>query len=519
MKISGVNIGFLCLLCLLFCACEDEGGAACGNGVIETGEDCDVNMGGTTCGDLGYDRGLLACNEDCTYDESGCIDCGNDVAEEGEACDGTDLANKTCQDLGHIGGDLACSDDCTFDQSNCHDWRPLTIVVRDSSAGSVDPIPLQGATVALDAPSGERFEAVTDSEGKVTFADIDWTLGSTTVTAHLDGYSIVTIAAFDASVVEEDLVLYLYSLNPEQPETVTISGTLTGVVDLAHTCYVNVINTMVGTEWIGTGDQTWGIRVPRGQPFTIQGEESEDQYLPSGQGYQRTFYRVTHRDFDPIDVNTSGVVLDLADFQVQTYTADTWFSTPPRPDSPLRSAFPHCFACARNSRYCVGWPTYIDISADKSRFDASMLWTEPSWVEEPVISCQVANSQGLGSAVIYTNGYPQPGELNPLIDVPRWIAPANPTMAHPLHDPLEWELFDPDVNIQLNVYGLNQLVWVAYPGPNAESLTLPAPPSSVDPAALLGTQPLTSYLYAYYYDEAGENLMGYSLAQSILLAP
>lgn len=46
----------------------------CGNGVIDAGEDCDSgNLGGMTCGGLGYDDGALACGNSCAFDVSDCF--------------------------------------------------------------------------------------------------------------------------------------------------------------------------------------------------------------------------------------------------------------------------------------------------------------------------------------------------------------------------------------------------------------------------------------------------------------
>lgn len=80
--------------------------AACGNGVRESGEDCDgVDLGGTTCIDLGYDGGDLACS-DCLYDDSACT--------SGPTCpdaDGDGHEDATCNaDASNGGGDCDDSD-------------------------------------------------------------------------------------------------------------------------------------------------------------------------------------------------------------------------------------------------------------------------------------------------------------------------------------------------------------------------------------------------------------------------
>jgi hypothetical protein len=65
------------------CACDatrsDAGtGVPCGNGVIDTGEQCDgVNFQGTTCTTLGYSSGTLVCDPmSCIVDSSMCIQNG-----------------------------------------------------------------------------------------------------------------------------------------------------------------------------------------------------------------------------------------------------------------------------------------------------------------------------------------------------------------------------------------------------------------------------------------------------------
>jgi len=43
--------------------------------------------------------------------------CGNGIKESGEECDGTDLGGATCESLGFASGELSCTDQCTFDTS------------------------------------------------------------------------------------------------------------------------------------------------------------------------------------------------------------------------------------------------------------------------------------------------------------------------------------------------------------------------------------------------------------------
>ena len=66
------------------------GGAVCGNGVKEGGEQCDgSDLGGTTCQSLGYSGGTLSCNADCTYNTSQCTNTCVPVPGGRCNCDGT----------------------------------------------------------------------------------------------------------------------------------------------------------------------------------------------------------------------------------------------------------------------------------------------------------------------------------------------------------------------------------------------------------------------------------------------
>lgn len=48
--------------------------AACGNGMLDPGEDCDGDVGGAACLDQGFDDGVLACDPvACTFDVTGCF--------------------------------------------------------------------------------------------------------------------------------------------------------------------------------------------------------------------------------------------------------------------------------------------------------------------------------------------------------------------------------------------------------------------------------------------------------------
>ncbi|MDY0003059.1 MAG: Ig-like domain-containing protein [Polyangia bacterium] len=103
--------------------------ASCGNGSIDTGEDCDgSNLNDQDCTTIGggYSGGTLSCKSDCTFEESACTttppDCGNGTINAGEDCDGNNLDQKTCADVGPYEagvGTLSCNTNCTFNTAQC----------------------------------------------------------------------------------------------------------------------------------------------------------------------------------------------------------------------------------------------------------------------------------------------------------------------------------------------------------------------------------------------------------------
>ncbi len=102
---------------------NNNSAAVCGNGVIETGEDCDTTaLGGLDCTDLNLGTGDLTCTDGCTYDTSDCSEqpeCGNGELEYGESCDGSDLGGQDCAGQGLGTGTLDCTSSCTYDTSGC----------------------------------------------------------------------------------------------------------------------------------------------------------------------------------------------------------------------------------------------------------------------------------------------------------------------------------------------------------------------------------------------------------------
>lgn len=137
------NSLILCVLASLsFAGCNDtvewEGKteSICGNGVLESGEQCDTTVK-VTC-DY-YDSkqtwvsGTPGCSSDCMLTQGTCVagtapvtaTCGNSIVEPGESCDGSVPATVSCADVKGEGatGSVACTA-CQLDYSACQAAAP-----------------------------------------------------------------------------------------------------------------------------------------------------------------------------------------------------------------------------------------------------------------------------------------------------------------------------------------------------------------------------------------------------------
>jgi hypothetical protein len=100
----------------------------CGNGVRDTstGEECDgTDLGGATCASVDPTlHGALACDSwSCTFDTRNCgkAACGNGQLDPGEDCDGTlfNIGPSCTINPDAVGGSFRCTGSCTLDASGC----------------------------------------------------------------------------------------------------------------------------------------------------------------------------------------------------------------------------------------------------------------------------------------------------------------------------------------------------------------------------------------------------------------
>jgi hypothetical protein len=122
---------------------------SCGNRIVEAGEECDGIVSLPCPSHIsfsGYPTGTLRCTNDCKFDYSNCTDnppptprCGDGVKNQfNEDCDGSQLGGQTCGSLGFDGGVLRCNNLCKFDMTACSDREPVCgdgIIQKPNSAG------------------------------------------------------------------------------------------------------------------------------------------------------------------------------------------------------------------------------------------------------------------------------------------------------------------------------------------------------------------------------------------------
>lgn len=378
--------------------------------------------------------------------------------------------------------------------------------------------------MAFDEPGGARVEKTTGADGKVTFDGIDWSAGSAAVTGYLDGFvlnSRVNLdeqSVADLDRVEDAVPLWLVDTTvPTPPETITVTGSVEGMLDTSHRVVVNVVGVLTGSEWSGTANGTFSVEAPSGEPYTLQVLETVQSNLPSGQGYQMDIFQVANITMAESTEDVSGVVLDMAANLVTTKTADVTVSTPTRADSPVRTGLGVGLVCPLNSSFCTGWSTHIDISSDGNRFEDSLLWHEPSWATDVVTSFRVYDGNNL-VALWEVPSWPTAGDMGAIPDTPSWVVPAE-GVTPGVHDPFEWTLNNDDVpTVRLYVRRNQSNVWIIDAGADATSATIPELPTTADSDSLLGIAP-TAVVAELWPNEDESRWAAYTLSKTVRLTP
>ena len=116
--------------------------AACGNGTIDAGEQCDgANLNGQSCIGLGFAGGSLACSPSCTFNTSACTAatiCGNGIVQAGEQCDDGNTSNGDgCSSTCQIQSGFTCSGSPSVCTTICGDGIRAGADTCDQGGGNI----------------------------------------------------------------------------------------------------------------------------------------------------------------------------------------------------------------------------------------------------------------------------------------------------------------------------------------------------------------------------------------------
>lgn len=168
----------------------------CGDGRGAGPEQCDgTDHRGATCQSLGLPAGDLSCKSDCTFDTSGCSTpsaaCGNGVVEVGEQCDGA--------------SDAACPAKCSA-HCACPSAPPGDLQIHIVDVGQGDGILVispDGFVTLFDAGNESAASAISTYLASINVTGIDYTAVSHMHADHVGGMDVLLsqhpeiVACFD----------------------------------------------------------------------------------------------------------------------------------------------------------------------------------------------------------------------------------------------------------------------------------------------------------------------------------
>jgi hypothetical protein len=360
--------------------------------------------------------------------------------------------------------------------------------------------PVSGAVVALDTPGGGLVEEVSGLDGRARFADVDFTLGTAAVTAHVAGRQLASVLGV-ADLSEE--VVVLIPPSPIADSFVTgVTGEFLNVGGTAGAYSVRVgALGSAGQEYghfAGTAPE-YSLAVPANATFTLVALVNASSATPSGRGWVSDYLAWAMR---PDNVVTASVgmplpphVIDI-DFAsaTETKSVDGWFALPTASGSVLREKSTGSGSVdAAGGDVLVGWPVAMDVDADGAGVNYTMTWVEPPGVDRPttVLGLTVPDTDGGGLSLVRLPGYPTAGVQGfQLLDCPRDFAASGAGLA----STFTWTQTEEGTGARIFFYRGQVNTWILdFPG-DLRSITLPTLPSTVDPAAHFGGETLSVVL-------------------------
>ena len=382
----------------------------------------------------------------------------------------------------------------------------LRVLVGPNTAAQT---PGAGATVALQGSYGVIGEKTADTQGRVTFTGIEFDKGAVSATAYLGGYPLYSRMGITETT--DEVPLWIQVPVHHGKELVEISGARIrdpAVPGLGETTsFEGLWNTWFEDTTSTWTLDTWNSLVPKGEPFSVVAWS----FTPGTAAQRETLWEQMEWiavDHDAVDQPTT---IDL-DFS-QPLTAKSVqgnFVPVLRADSPaLLAGYPTIGVGSWRNGYSGPWVGIQDHvwfdSVGATRVNYSVQWVELPDFVEPTTVFGIDVPPCWGYVSIMVPGYPKAGTQTGMafLDQPLLLSPVDPDVLHPLHSPIEFHLYDANVAVFLRVWRQGAIVWSVEIPETETTFTMPRLPSTVDSAAVLGTDALQAKLTTSERDELG----------------
>jgi hypothetical protein len=234
---------------------------------------------------------------------------------------------------------------------------PLTVELIDFESRAA----LASVPCALVKPGGERAEAATGADGKVTFADLDWSLGvASVVCVPGNGTGYLSFNSVDAP---NGVLTLQGSQLAEAPPAVAVSGTAQNPTAAGSTYLVQAT---AGLTRYQATSPNFDISVESGAAFDLFGLEFKVANNPAPHGFGQDFLAWTSVS-SPALTDDATIDLDFSDTVVPLQAAGT-VGLPTDPDSPFldASAYGYLYVTpvSRYFEVLLGFPTRSSYTAD-----------------------------------------------------------------------------------------------------------------------------------------------------------
>lgn len=392
---------------------------------------------------------------------------------------------------------LACSasqlpmDAATVDESTARD---LTVDVISREDGAHVAL----AAVVLEL-HGQRVEATTGSDGRAVFEDLEFAGATASVTAVASGLRVISKVG-----VEEGESFVELRAGPlvSGVTAVQIEGTAQGMVDQGNDLTVSTTVPVGGSIVYRSVGPSYALEVEPNRPFNLVAFETREGIFSSW-GY------ISSEVVQAAVVEHSGVKAPAVincDFVADAATTESFGGTmvlPRNPDSPFRTD--------SSGFVMVGEPGSVIHLAEMEWIERTATGDEADFGGKYVrlgnfqavttyeMSAWLPDAGDRRRSRVVAQGYPPSWGRWEFLEAPEVTSAVE---LHPLRNPITWKSYDTSTAIILEISGESGPLWdVIAPG-DAESLTVPHLPPTVDEEELLGTAPLAARVVLCEVDDS-----------------